>query len=229
MNTPKLQQSLKTLEDPLAHLPCSVIRDYRKGEVFYSLEQPSAHLYLVTEGLIKVSRTGDREGCTVLDLYQSDNFFGESALIGSHGDCETAVATVPSQVMIWTVAQIEELIANRPLLGIALIQLFVQRSQDFGRRIESFSVDLVPRRLTRALLRFSERTGPQSENGSVTMPALTHEFLAQYVGTSREIVTNYMNQFRRYGYLEYSRKSITLHREIKCLLKDEAVERKMAA
>ena len=228
MNPLNLQR--KTLEDPLAHLPCSVIRHYRKGEVLYGPEQPSSHLYLVTEGQVKASRISDRDGCTVMDLYQADDFFGESALTGSHGDCETAAATVPTQVMMWTVDQIEELIANRPLLGIALIQLFVQRSQDFGRRIESFSIDLVPRRLTRALLRFSERTGLQSESGSATMPALTHEFLAQYVGTSREIVTNYMNQFRRSGYLEYSRKSITLHREMKkCLLKDEAVQHKMAA
>ncbi len=31
------------------------------------------------------------------------------------------------------------------------------------------------------------------------MMPLTHELLSQYVGTSREIVTHYMNQFRRQG------------------------------
>ena len=45
------------------------------------------------------------------------------------------------------------------------------------------------------------------------MAALTHELLAQYVGTSREIVTHYMNQFRRQGYLGYSRKGISLYRD----------------
>jgi len=30
---------------------------------------------------------------------------------------------------------------------------------------------------------------------------------------SREIVTHYMNQFRRQGYLKYSRKGIILYRE----------------
>ena len=41
----------------------------------------------------------------------------------------------------------------------------------------------------------------------------THELLSQYVGTSREIVTHYMNQLRRQGYLKYSRKGISLNRE----------------
>ena len=44
------------------------------------------------------------------------------------------------------------------------------------------------------------------------MLPLTHELLSQYVGTSREVVTQYMNQFRRQGYLRYSRKSIILYR-----------------
>jgi CRP/FNR family cyclic AMP-dependent transcriptional regulator len=42
---------------------------------------------------------------------------------------------------------------------------------------------------------------------------LTHELVAQFVGTSREIVTHYMNQFRRQGYLQYSRQRIILHCE----------------
>jgi CRP/FNR family cyclic AMP-dependent transcriptional regulator len=46
------------------------------------------------------------------------------------------------------------------------------------------------------------------------MEPLTHELLAQYVGTSRELVTCRMTKFRRQGYLEYSRKDITLHRDV---------------
>ena len=40
---------------------------------------------------------------------------------------------------------------------------------------------------------------------------LGHELLAQYIGTSRELVTQYMNQFRRQGFLRYSRKGIVVY------------------
>ena len=43
------------------------------------------------------------------------------------------------------------------------------------------------------------------------MMPFTHELLGQYIGTSREIVTQYMNQFRHQGYLSYSRKGILIH------------------
>jgi CRP-like cAMP-binding protein len=55
--------------------------------------------------------------------------------------------------------------------------------------------------------------GVVEEDGSVRMTPFTHELLSQYVGTSREIVTHYMNQFRRQGYLKYSRKGIVLYRD----------------
>jgi hypothetical protein len=43
-----------------------------------------------------------------------------------------------------------------------------------------------------------------------TMRAFTYKVLSQYVGTSREIVTHYMSQFRRGGYVQYSRRVIAL-------------------
>src|SRR6202012_560717 len=142
-----------------------------------------------------------------------DEFFGESAFVGQAHHSEIAVAIEDTRVMSWTITEIEDIAARRPKLAIALLQLLVQRSMDFGSRIESFSVDNIARRLARALIRFSERLGHEAEDGSVQMIPFTHELLSQYVGTSREIVTHYMNQFRRQGYLRYSRKGILLHRE----------------
>jgi CRP/FNR family transcriptional regulator len=115
--------------------------------------------------------------------------------------------------MAWTSAEIQDIIVKRPRLSIALLQILVQRTIDFGHRIESFSADNISRRLARSLIRFSERLGTAEEDGSVHMTPFTHELLSQYVGTSREIVTHYMNQFRRQGYLKYSRKGIVLYRE----------------
>ena len=49
----------KPLEDPLAHLPCSSIVEYRKGQMIYNQDQPSTSIYLVIDGKVKVSRLAD--------------------------------------------------------------------------------------------------------------------------------------------------------------------------
>ncbi|HLY20232.1 MAG TPA: Crp/Fnr family transcriptional regulator [Bryobacteraceae bacterium] len=211
--TARMVTPQRTLEDPLAHLPCSTILEYKKGQSVYNQDQPSTSLYLVIEGKVKVSRMAGDGQQVVVDIYQTDEFFGESALLNLPQRTEQAAALENSRLMCWTTAEIEDIVTKRPKLAVALLQILVQRTIDFGHRIESFSLDNIARRLARSLIRFSERMGTPEADGSVRMAPFTHELLAQYVGTSREIVTHYMNQFRRQGYLRYSRKGIILYRD----------------
>jgi len=203
----------KLLEDPLAHLPCSSIVEYRKGQMIYNQDQPSTSIYLVIDGKVKVSRLADDGHQVVVDIYQADDFFGESALLNLPHRSEQATAMEDTKVMAWSNTEIEDIIMKRPRLAVALLQILVQRTIDFTHRIESFSVDNISHRLARTLIRFSERMGMADEDGTVRMIPFTHEMLSQYVGTSREIVTHYMNQFRKQGYLRYSRKGIVLYHD----------------
>jgi CRP/FNR family transcriptional regulator len=203
----------KQLEDPLAHLPCSNIVEYRKGQLIYNQDQPSTDIYLVIDGKVKVSRLAADGHQVVVDIYQPDEFFGESAFLNLPHRAEQACALEDTRLMGWTATEIEDIVMKRPRLAVALLQILTQRTIDFTHRIEGFSVDNISRRLARSLLRFSERLGTLEDDGSIRMAPFTHELLSQYVGTSREIVTHYMNQFRRQGYLRYSRKGITLYRD----------------
>jgi CRP/FNR family transcriptional regulator len=203
----------KQLEDPLAHLPCSNIVEYRKGEVIYGHDQAPTNIFLVIEGKVKVSRLAADGHQVVVDVYQPDDLFGESAFLNLPHRAEQASALEDARLMTWTASEIEDIVMKRPRLAVALLQILTQRTVDFTRRIEGFSVDNIARRLARSLLRFSERLGTPDTDGAVRMAPFTHELLSQYVGTSREIVTHYMNQFRKQGYLRYSRKGITLQRE----------------
>ena len=202
----------KALEDPLAFLSCSIIAEYKKGQLIYDQEQPSTSIYLVIEGKVKVSRMGDDGRQVVVDIYQPDEFFGESALLNLPHRSEQAAALDRTRLMAWSAAEIEDMVEKRPRLAVALIQILATRLIDFTQRIESLSVDNIARRLARSLIRFADREGTHGDNGSARMAPLTHELLAQYVGTSREIVTHYMNQFRKAGYLDYSRRGIVLDR-----------------
>src|SRR5579859_7944077 len=69
----------RQLEDPLAHLPCSIIVEYHKGDAIYSQQMPPANLHLVIDGKVKVCRLAEDGRQVVVDIYQPDEFFGESA------------------------------------------------------------------------------------------------------------------------------------------------------
>jgi CRP/FNR family transcriptional regulator len=187
--------------------------EYRKGEVIYSQDQPCNNLYLVVSGTVKITRISDHGSQIVVDLYRPDELFGEAAFASQGHTPDQAVAHQKTTLMAWRAGDIEAMIMKRPQLAMALLQAFGLRALGFTERIQSLSADSIDQRLARSLVRFSERLGTLQTDGSVVMEPLTHDLLAQYIGTSRELVTCRMASFRRQGYLQYSRKGITLYRE----------------
>ena len=204
----------KPREDVLEHLPHSKILEHRKGHIIYNADRPSTGIYLVISGLVKVSVFAEDGREILLDLYQQEKVFSESALLNLPSRSEQAIALKDTTLMAWSTSEIEDIIIRRPGLGVALLQLLAQRTIDLTRRIESLSVDSTARRLARSLIQLSDNLGTPQADGSVVLVPLTHDLLSQYVGTSREVVTQYMNQFRKQGYLRYSRKGITLNRDL---------------
>jgi len=208
--TPRSACDLRQQEDPLALLTATVPVKYEKGAIVYAELKQAGHLHLIVRGRVKVCRrAGDRP--IVMDVYGPDEFFGESALLDMEFLPEEAVALEKTEVMRWTKCEIEQLVLDRPLLGVALIQTLARRAIDLGARLQHCLGEKTAGRVLRSLICFSERTGVAGRAGSVHLTPFTHQLLAEYTGTSREIVTQHMNKFRRQGLLNYSHQEIVLN------------------
>jgi CRP-like cAMP-binding protein len=201
----------REMEDALMYLPRKGVTDYRRGQVIFDEHSPSKGLHLVVQGRVKVTIPLDDGTQTVVDIFTTDDFFGESSLLGSSQYSERAMSLDNVTLMSWTAAEIEEQVERQPRLGIALVQMLVKRGLEYEERLQSFALDKTPERVMRALLRFADRLGTRTEDGSIKIPPLTHQVLSEYVGTSREIVTFQMNHLRQQGYLRYSRKGIQVY------------------
>src|SRR4051812_23071103 len=101
-------------EDPLAYLPCSAVASYRSREVIYGHSEPSSRLFLVIEGKVMVSRLVDGTQRVVVDIYQADEFFGESAVLHLPHRLEDATAVDETKVMSWSIDDIDSIIARKP-------------------------------------------------------------------------------------------------------------------
>src|SRR5277367_663724 len=112
--SPMTAPQQRILEDPLAHLPCSTILEYRKGQTIYGQDQPSTSIYLVIDGKVKICRLADDGRQVVVDIYQPDEFFGESAFVGESQRSEMAIALENTKLMIWTIKEIEDIATRRP-------------------------------------------------------------------------------------------------------------------
>ncbi len=197
-------------DDALALLPRTPVREYQKNQTIYERKDRSDTLYLVIDGRVKVSRLAGDGAEVVVDFYHRDEFFGDGGFsaLGPRG--ETAVAIEKTSLMQWHIAELERLMTRTPALGRALLRVLAQKLRDAQRRLESFCVDPIHRRLAKTLLDLARRSGRQEADNLVHLAPTTHEQLARYVGTSREIVTQSMNRFRRDRLLKYSRRGMEL-------------------
>jgi len=203
----------KPSEDPLAHLPKANTHEFRKGQVIYSTTEPSERVYLVTEGKVMVSRMINEDKQVLMDICQPPELFGESALVNCSSQYEQAVALENTKVMSWTAADIIDSVTRQTRLGMVLLQSLSRRESELTWRMQSLAVDTIHLRVARSLIRLSERLGRVREDGSVHLPPLTHKMISQFVGSTREIVTHHMTEFRKLGYLNYSRTGIIIYRD----------------
>ncbi len=201
----------REVEDALMYLPRKGVTDYNRGDFIFDENKPSQALHLVVQGRVKVTIPLEDGIQTVVNIFNTDDFFGESALLGSHVLAERALALDSVTLMSWTRAEIEDQIDRQPRLGVALMQMLVKRGLEYEERLQSFALDKTPERIIRALLRFADHLGAASEDGSLRIPPLTHQAISEYVGTSREIVTFQMNHLRQNGFLRYSRRGIQVY------------------
>ena len=205
---PMTKETSRELEDALVYLPRKGVTEYRRGQVIYDDQHPAFGLYLVVQGRVKVSITMEDGSQTVTGVYCADDFFGECALLGKTERQERATALETTSIMAWTTDEIEDQIERQPKLGMALIQMLVERCLDFEERLQSMALDKTPQRVAMSMLSFAQRLGSEGPDGAVRIPPFTHQLLSEYIGTSREIVTFQMNHLRQQGLLRYSRKGI---------------------
>jgi CRP/FNR family cyclic AMP-dependent transcriptional regulator len=197
----------------LGYLPISSTMEYGKGQIIYGPSKLSQSIYLVVTGKVGISQIAEDGSEVLLEIASPDDLFGESAFLKAPRRSERAAAIETATLMTWAVSDMENLVMKRPRLALALLQILAQRNAEFTCRIESFAIDGIERRLARSLIRLSERLGTPDKDGAVRMMPFTHVLLSRYIGTSREIVSHYMNQFKRQGYVSYSRQGILLYRD----------------
>ena len=203
--------STAPVEDPLTYLPRKPVQEFTRRQVIYDAQQPTGCLYLVVLGRVTVRLNSDDGYQTIARIVCAEGIFGESALIGTSGREECAIALDDVTLMSWSREEIEAQIEREPRLGLALAQYLVRQCLELQERIESLAVHKTPERIMLALAQLADAMGNPTPDNATRIPAITHHTLAEYVGTSREIVTFQLNRLRRKGCLRYSRKFIDVY------------------
>jgi CRP-like cAMP-binding protein len=144
-----------------------------------------------------------------IDFHGPSDSFGYGSLYSLDAKIG-AVACTDCEVFYWSAQDLARLLQARPPLATALNRLFTEANERLLQRISELQTLPVRARLLARLRNVTARFG-LPEGKSTRLPfGITHEVMATAIGTSREIISTCMAEFRREGILEYSRTSIRL-------------------
>jgi CRP-like cAMP-binding protein len=107
-------------------------------------------------------------------------------------------------ILVMSRADLERLILNKPLVGLRMLEITGRRLNDAEARLEDMAFKGIPARLASLLLRLS------AERNSPDITGLTHQDLAETIGTYRETATQVLNDMKAQGLIEIGRKRITI-------------------
>lgn len=184
----------------------------QKGRVFYRPEEPGEVLFILKEGRVQLYRISPEGKKLVITTLGEHTLFGEMALLGAKMHNTFAEAVEDCLICVMSRTDLERLILNKPQVALRLLEITGKRLREAEERLESMAFKGIPARLASLLLRLSD------EQGSNEVTGLTHQDLAESVGTYRETATQVLNDLKSQGLIEIGRKRIEI------LKRDELME-----
>src|SRR5215471_412916 len=169
---------------------------YPQGAVLFVEGQAPRGVYIICGGRVKLSTTS-RDGKTlILRIAQSGEVLGLHATVSGKPYELTAETLQPSQLDFVRREDFLRFLQNHGDACLNAAEHLSKNCQSAYEMIRSLGLShSVSEKLARLLLEWSS-DGDETKDGIRIKVALTHEEMAQLIGTSRETVTRVLGEFR---------------------------------
>ena len=176
----------------------------RRGKVFYTPGETGEVLFILKRGHVNLYRINPDGKKLVLAAVGPGTVFGEMSLLGQGMHDTFAEAADECMLCVMSRPDVEHVLVSKPLVALRFLEVLAHRLSDVETRLETVAFKSVPARLASEILRIADSSGGRVEG-------LSHQDLADAVGSYRETVTRILNDFRRDGLIDLDR----LHVEVK--------------
>jgi len=176
----------------------------RRGKVFYTPGETGEVLFVLKQGRVNLFRINPDGKKLVLTTVDSGTVFGEMSLVGQGMHDTFAEAADECTLCVMSRDDLEHLLVNKPQVALRFLALLANRLSEVETRLETVAFKSVPARLAVEILRLAEGTQDRRVDG------VSHQDLADAVGSYRETVTRILNDFKHDGLIELERLSIAI-------------------
>lgn len=182
---------------------------FKKNSLVYRQGEKSFNIYFLISGKVHIGiYVNEKE--TITSVIKCGELFGENALTNNDVFSDYAITTEASQIAIIPINIWNEISTQFPELTLFLIQLILNRKKEVQTRLESVIYKDTKTRILDFILKCLDERGEKIDDHYVIPEMLTHQAIANWVSTSRQTVTIFINDLKEKSIIDFDRKKLTI-------------------
>jgi len=187
---------------------------FKIGQTIYAQGDATDAVFVIQKGKVRLSVKSQAGKEATLDILSDDDFVGKDAIAGQSS--RTAHATAMSDCSLLRIEKKAMMLALTRQVKLANVfwAYVLARNIRYQQDLVDLRCNLSEKRLARILLllaHFDARGSPET-----VVSRISHETLAEMVGTTRSRVCHFMKRFKASGFIYYDTKSkmLRVHRTL---------------
>ena len=191
-------------------LPNVKVSTFRPRQVIYLPGDRAQGVHFLSSGRIKISKV-TRDGKELTLAYRSEgDFFGEPCILDGGPREEMAEAMDPSLTVEVDRELLDQLLRTNGLAAYRFARALIARRKDLETRVEQLIFKDVGSKLAELLLSLGVEHGIADTRGTVVGLKITHQEMANLIGSTRETVSLTLSQFKRKGLIQTEGRKVIL-------------------
>ena len=187
---------------------------FRKGQTIFTQGEAADSLFVIQMGRVKVSVKSQAGKEAVLDILSDADFVGKDSMAGQPSRTASANAITDCSLLRITKKAMLLALARQVKLGDVFWEYVLASNIQYQQDLVEQHCNTSEKRLAHILVRlahYDRHGGPET-----TVPKISHETLAEMVGTTRSRVSFFMNKFKESGFIYYEHKGklLRVHRTL---------------
>jgi CRP/FNR family transcriptional regulator, cyclic AMP receptor protein len=193
------------------------VSHYRAQETIYSQGTPAFTLFYIQQGGVRLTSRSKHQPSAVTAILGVGDFFGGLCLVGLPLRMSTAVALTSSSIRVIKKESMIRMLQKKKLSN-TFVSYLLSCLKKYEDHVAELLTSSAEQRLARVLLRLAnlDGKGPSASD----LPTISHQVLAEMVGTTRSRINFFMNRFRKQGLINYNG-GIKVHKSLRKVLRSQ--------
>ncbi len=182
---------------------------YRKGDSVFQPGSPGDNVYILTGGRIKIFALSPAGRAVILWFCFPGEIFGLAEMARAGRREVASEACADSEALVIPQQKFKEFLKRDGEAAMLVVDLLSCRLRGLADMLLNLTSDDVTTRLVKLLIRLSARYGKSISQAETLLDiSLTHQEIADMIGTTRQSVSTVLNALKRQGLLSVKKHCI---------------------